>query len=142
MSWTSHTLVPGEPGGKYPGCPVHVYEREASQADVGEIRAAVDAMLLDAAAETAAMEDAPGGPSASVWRELLDEAEASPAAPQVDALRPALAAAGLPPPGDASYAQGDEHALLRQLEWRLLAVKEPERYASFYERMYGGPAVS
>tara|TARA_B110001452_G_scaffold176068_2_gene147641 strand:+ start:630 stop:1391 length:762 start_codon:yes stop_codon:yes gene_type:complete len=46
MSWTANTLVPSEPDGRHPGCPVYVYLREPSRADVALMRERIDEMLL------------------------------------------------------------------------------------------------
>lgn len=46
MSWTATTVVPSEPDGRHPGCPVHIYTREASQEAVRLMRQRIDEMLL------------------------------------------------------------------------------------------------
>lgn len=45
MSWTEQLHVPGEPGGKHPGSPVHIYTRKAPPQSVAEMRALVDSEL-------------------------------------------------------------------------------------------------
>ena len=45
MSWTEKLHVPGEPGGKHPGSPVHIYIRKAPPQSVAEMRALVDSEL-------------------------------------------------------------------------------------------------
>jgi hypothetical protein len=45
MSWTENLHVPGEPGGKHPGSPVHIYTREAPAQSVAEMRALLDSAL-------------------------------------------------------------------------------------------------
>lgn len=45
MSWTENLYVPGEPGGKHPGSPVHIYTRKAPAQSVAEMRALLDSEL-------------------------------------------------------------------------------------------------
>ena len=45
MSWTENLHVPGEPGGKHPGSPVHIYTRKAPAHSVAEMRALLDSEL-------------------------------------------------------------------------------------------------
>ena len=45
MSWTENLHVPGEPGGKHPGSPVHIYTRKAPAQSVAEMRALLDSEL-------------------------------------------------------------------------------------------------
>ena len=51
MSWTENLHVPGEPGGKHPGSPVHIYTRKAPAQSVAEMRALLDSEL-DSAVDT------------------------------------------------------------------------------------------
>ena len=45
MSWTEKLHVPGEPGDKHPGSPVHIYTRKAPPQSVTEMRALLDSEL-------------------------------------------------------------------------------------------------
>ena len=51
MSWTENLHVPGEPGVKHPGSPVHIYTRKAPAQSVAEMRALLDSEL-DSAVDT------------------------------------------------------------------------------------------